>query len=336
MPSDAAGPPQTSSSTPSLASAPAAAPKSTTHARSQSLANAIARGEVVAGALPPLLAGIAKKAQQGKAKPPIDAAWVANLQSVLTQARAAQGQRATAIVAQKQATADAHRTADALAAALSEVRSLVAIHNPDDVEAQLAFGRGMSIDGAKNIPGTRIAARAFVAAYADRWKTAAAAAGVTPAMIASIASMADEVASATTTQHAKKVSGADRTLTRGAAVRALRSLCAFAVKVVQNVYGKGSAQLGTLDDPRPKQGRAQARKAAARAKAKLEAAARRAKKAASRAKPGARSRSLARRTRRASAAERAAALVKGAAAASKKPAKAGKATAKAAKATGKR
>jgi hypothetical protein len=297
----------------SSASTPAtpAAPKTRRAQRSQALDGAIARARIIATALGPLLPGIAE-ADAEAAKVRIDASWVGNLVGVIASAEAAQGERVTAIVGQKAATTAEHQAAAKLVELLTAVRELVATHNPDDLAAQQAYGRGEKID-AKHVAGALEIGRAFVAAYGGEWKEAAVDAGVTDATMAEIATLTSSLATAAVSQHAAQTAGSQKTLSRAAAVKALRSLCAFAVRVVKGVYGKGSPQLATLADPRPRQARGAARKLAAKANAKAASARKAAKKAASRAKPGARAKTRARKARTAAVATRAAALVKGAA-----------------------
>jgi hypothetical protein len=320
----------TTTSAASASTTTAAARKASRAQRSQTLDAAIARAQGVATALGPLLGGIAKADAQAK-KVRIDAAWVANLESVIAAAESAQGERKTATVEQKAATAAEHEAAAKLVTLLIQVRDLVATHNPDDLAAQQAYGRGEKID-ARHIAGALEVAREVVAAYAGKWKQPAVDAGITAATIAQIVSLTSTLAKAAVSQRAEKATGSQKALSRASALKALRELCAFAVRVVASVYGKASPQLATLADPRPLQGRGAARKIATKTKAKAAGAKVAAKKAASRAKPGARGKTNARKAKRAAVAAGAAVLVKGRAAAKAGP-KAKKTGAKAKKAS---
>jgi hypothetical protein len=315
------------------ASVPVSGPSKASRAqRSQTLDAAIARAHSVATALAPLLAGIAKADAKAK-KPRIDAAWVANLEGVITAAETAQGERQTARVEQMEATVAEHAVAEKLAALLIQVRDLVATHNPDDLAAQQAYGRGEKID-AKRIAGTLEIAQEFIAAYAGKWKEAAVDAGVGADTMGEITTLAGTLAKATVSRLSTKTTGARKTLSRGAAVKALRTMCAFAVRVVASVYGKGSDELATLADPRPLRGRGAARTKAAKAKAKVAQARTSARKAASRAKAGARGRTRARMAKGAAMKALAAKLAQGAGRA-KAASKGAKASSKAAKGTSK-
>ena len=106
-------------------------------------------------------------------------------------------------------------------------------------------------------------------------------------------------------EHGVITSNADGSVNRAALFQVLRSMNAYAAKVVQNVYGKGSKELRSLSDPRPLTSRGAARKTATKAAKKQKAAAAKAKKAA---KPKKRAAAAKRRAKRVAVAAQASTL----------------------------
>jgi hypothetical protein len=307
---------------PSPPAAPHAA-KPARHRRSETTASLVARAQTIAAALPALLSGVAK-ADAGAAHVRINAAWVSNLTTTIAAAQAAQGNRSTVVVGKGVATSNEVLAATSLESVLAKVRTLVETHNPADIAAQRAYGRGAKLN-PRDIGGTLEAAQGFVAAWNGDFKQPAVNAGVTQATIDQISALATALAQAKVSHAAAATKASQETLNRRAAVEALQTQCAFATRVVTDVFGKGSPEVATLADPRPMQARGATRKIAAKAKAKSTAARVAAKKAVSRAKPGARAKARAGKAARMVVAARKAALLAG-------PAK--KAAAKRARATG--
>jgi hypothetical protein len=256
----------------------------------------IARAIIVLAALPSLLPGIAAK-DKGAAKVRIDKAWVTQYANVLAAAQTAEGQRNVATVEQKAATADEKQKGLQLSLILTDVRDLVATHNPDDLAAQQAYGRGEQID-PRRIHALATIAGAYLAAWDGKWKTPAVDAGVTQATMSQIQSLRDALAASYAGQHQVIATSEEGTSDRVATLAGLRQLTAFAVKVVTNVFGRGSSQLRSLSDPRPLTSRASAFKAKTKAKHAAVKAATKAKKKAVAAKPGARAKALKRRAAR--------------------------------------
>jgi hypothetical protein len=306
--------------------APSAAPtkKPVRHRPSNTVSAVLARAEVIAAALPPLLSGIAE-ADAGAASPAIDAAWVAQLNGTIAATQAAQGEGASAKVGGMAATASEHEAAAALVALLTQVRQKVEIHSADDVAAQRAYGRGVKLS-VRDVQGALAAAQAYLASWGGAWKGAAASAGVTQATMDQLTSLSSALSEGTVQQQAAKTAGSQGTLTRAGAVAALSSMCAFAVRVVTAAFGKGSRELATLTARVPLQGRGAARKAAAKAKKSASRARVAATKAASRAKQGARGKARAAKAKRAAVGVRKAAFL---AAPKKAPKKAARAKKKA-------
>lgn len=175
-------------------------------------------------------------------------------------------------------------------------------------------------------------AGAYLAAWDGKWKQPAVNAGVSQATMDKIQSLRDTLSSADVAQHELVLTNEDGTVNRAAALSALRQMTAFAVKVVTNVFGRGSSQLRSLANPRPLTNRAKARKAATKAKHAAATTAKKAKKAARLAKPGVRAAAAKGRAKRAAVKARAQALLaKPAAKGAKKKTAAKKGAAKKAK-----
>jgi hypothetical protein len=238
----------------------------------------IVRAKKTALALPQLLAGIAAY-DANAAKVRIDQAWLDQYESTIAAAEAAADGRAIARVDLRAATAEERSSATKLAKLLIDVRDRVATHGPDDVNAQKAYGRGAKIS-PKSTGATLALAGSFLQAWDGKWKTNAADAGVTQAAIDEIRSLRDSLSSADMGQHGIVSANTDGTLQRGALFAVLRSMSAFAVRVVKNVFGGMSSQTLSLSDPRPLTNRGAARKAAKKAAAKAKKATAEAKKAA--------------------------------------------------------
>jgi hypothetical protein len=290
----------------------------------------IARAKLTAAALPPLLAGIAAK-DANAASVRIDEAWVAHFESVITSAEEATAGSLVAKVDQKAATADEKQKGLQLSLLLTDTRDLVATHNPDDLAAQQAYGRGERIDPRRTSALATLAG-AYLAAWDGKWKEPAVDAGVTQATMDQIQSLRDALSSAILAQHGVVTTNEDGTVNRAAALAVVREMTAFAVKVVANVFGRASSQARSLSDTRPLTNRASARKASTKAKKTAAQAAKKAKKTARLAAPGKRSAAAKGRAKRAAVAAKAKALAaKPVAKASPKKGKAKKATAKRAK-----
>jgi hypothetical protein len=315
---------------------PNAAPSSATNAkgaraRRSVASNAIlARAKQTAAALPPLLAGIAAKDAHA-ASIRIDEAWVAHFESVITSAEEATAGSLVAKVDQKAATAGEKQKGLQLSLLLTDTRDLVATHNPDDLAAQQAYGRGEKIDPRRTSALATLAG-AYLAAWDGKWKEPAVDAGVTQATIDQIQSLRDGLSSAILAQHGVVTTNEDGTVNRAAALAVVREMTTFAVKVVANVFGRGSSELRSLSDTRPLTNRAAARKAATKAKKIAVTAAKKAKKTARLKAPGKRAAAAKGRSKRAAVAAQAKALAaKAVAKAAPKKGKAKKATAKRAK-----
>jgi hypothetical protein len=272
--------------------------------RSRSEEAEIVRAKKTLAALPALLAGIAKK-DANAAKVRIDAAWVAQYGSILTSAEAAADGRAVARTDLRKATATERQSSTQLGALLTDVRALVATHNPDDENAQRAYGRGTVLDPRRTGP-TLTLAGAVLQAWSGQWKQVGLDSGVTQSTIDQIRSLRDSLSSADTGQLGIMTSNTDGTVQRAALFKTLRTMSTFAVAVVKNVFGKASSQAQSLADPRPLTQRGATRKAATKAK---KVATTVAKKAARAAKPKNRAATAKRRAKRVAVATRAAALV---------------------------
>jgi hypothetical protein len=222
----------------------------------------------------------------------------------------------------KAATAQERKSAAELAALLVDVRDRIATHTPDDVSAQQAYGRGSSIN-AKSTGALIGVAGSFLLAFDGQWKKVATDAGVTSATMGQIQSLRDSLSSADMGQHGIITANADGTMQRAALFTVLRSMSTFAVKVVNNVFGKTSSQALSLSDPRPLTNRAAARKAETKLAKKAKRAAAAAKKAA---KPKKRAATVKRRAKSVAVKARAGALT-----AAAKPAANAKSAKKAAK-----
>jgi hypothetical protein len=133
-------------------------------------------------------------------------------------------------------------------------------------------------------------------------------AGVTQATMDEIAALRASLSTADMGQHGVLTANADGTLQRAALFKVLRSMSAYAAKVVGNVYGLASSQLRSLSDPRPLTNRAAARKAETKTAKKAKKAAAAAKKAA---KPKNRAAAVKRRAKKAAIAARVGALTQG-------------------------
>jgi DNA-binding protein HU-beta len=298
--------------------------------RSLALDAVIVRARQTLAALPALLAGIAAKDAHA-AKVRIDDSWVSDYASVLATAEEASAGGSVARVDQKAATAEERQKGLELSLLLTDTRDVVATHNPDDLAAQQAYGRGEKIDPRRTSLLVNIAG-AYLAAWDGKWKTPAVDAGVTQATMDKIQSLRDALSSADLAQHEVTLTNEDGTVNRAAALSLLRQMTAFAVKVVTNVFGRGSKQLRSLADPRPLTNRASARKAATKAKQAAAKTAKKAKKTARLAKPGARAAAVKGRAKRTAVKARAQALLtKPAAKAATKKAPAKKKAAKRAK-----
>jgi hypothetical protein len=292
--------------------APAGAPK-TAKARRSSAADAIVvRAKTTLAALPPLLAGIAAKDARA-AKVRIDAAWVARYADVIASAEDAAAVGAVAKVDKKAATAEERQKGLELSLLLTDTRALVATHNPDDLAAQQAYGRGETID-PRRTSGLVAVAGAYLAAWDGKWKQPAVDAGVTQATMDQLKTLRDGLSSADLGQHQVLTTSADGAVERAAAVAVLREMTAFATKVVANVFGRASSELRSIADPRPLTNRASARKAATKAKKAAAKTAKKTKKAATLAKPGARAKAAKGRAKRAAVKARAKAVAAGPAA----------------------
>jgi hypothetical protein len=298
--------------------------------RSVAIDAVVVRAQQTLAALPALLPAIAAKDAKA-AKVRIDQAWVDQYAELIATASSAEGERVVATVDQKAATAAERQKGLELSLLLTDLRDLVATHNPDDLAAQQAYGRGEVIDPRRTSALVTIAG-AYLAAWDGKWKEPAVDAGVTQATIDKIQTLRDSLGSADVAQHTVMTTNSSKTVARAAAITAVRQMTAFAVKVVTNVFGKGSPELVSVSDPRPLTNRASARKAATKAKKAAVKTAKKAKKTARLAKPGARSAALKGRAKRASIAAQAKALAaKAKPAAKKKTAKRPAAKAKKAK-----
>jgi hypothetical protein len=286
--------------------------------RSRSEEAEIVRAKKTLAALPPLLAGIAAKDAHA-AKVRIDAAWVTQYGNIITSAEAASDGRAVARADLRKATTAERQTATKLGALLADVRDLVATHNPTDDNAQRAYGRGALLEATRTGP-TLALAGSVLQAWNGQWKQVGKDAGVTQATMTQIQSLRDSLSSADTGQLGVMTQNVDGTVQRAALFSTLRTMSAFAVNVTKNVFGKTSAQLHSLSDPRPLTKRAATRKAVTKAKNVAKKAA---KKAAKAAKPKNRAATAKGRAKRAAVAARAAALT-----ASAKPAAKAKKAAK--------
>ena len=81
-----------------------------------------------------------------------------------------------------------------------------------------------------------------------------------------VQSLRDGLSSADMGQHGIVTSNVDGTMQRAALFAVLRSMSAFAARVVANVFGKTSSQMLSLSDPRPLTSRAGKKRIAAKAK----------------------------------------------------------------------
>lgn len=286
----------------------------------------VERAKLTLAALPPLLAGIATK-DKNAAKVRIDKAWVTQYANVIAATEQAEGGRTVATVAQKAATSTERETADDLAVILIDVRELVATHNPDDLAAQQAYGRGEKID-PRRTSATIAVAQGFLQAWSGKWKEPATDAGVTQATMDQIETLMNELSAANVGQHDVMTTNADSTVEREAALSVLREMNVFAARVVANVFGKSSSQAASLSNPRPLTNRGAARKAATKAKHAAVKTAKKATKTAKLAKPGARAALAKGRAKRAAVKARAQAVAAKAAPAAKKAKGAKKAKAK--------
>jgi hypothetical protein len=299
---------------------PSASAKPSKARRSQAADAEVVRAKLTLAALPPLLAGIATK-DKNAAKVRIDKAWVTQYANVIAATEQAEGARAVAKVDLKAATSTERETADDLAVILIDVRELVATHNPDDLAAQQAYGRGEKIDPRRT--GATIAvAQGFLQAWSGKWKEPAVDAGVTQATMDQIETLMNELSAADVGQHGVMTTNADGTVGREASLSVLREMNAFAARVVANVFGKASSQALSLADPRPLASRGSVRKAATKAKHAAAKTAKKAKKTAKLAKPGERARAAKGRAKRAAVAARAKAVAAKAAPAAKSAKKA--------------
>jgi hypothetical protein len=290
----------------------------------------IVRAKQTLAALPPLLPGIAQK-DANAASVRIDEAWVARFGSVIRSAEEATAGSIVAKVDQKAATADERQKGLQLSLLLTDTRDLVATHNPDDLAAQQAYGRGEKIDPRRTTALATLAG-AYLAAWDGKWKEPAVDAGVTQATMDQIQSLRDALSSAILAQHGVVTTNEDGTVNRAAALAVVREMTAFAVKVVTNVFGRGSSQARSLSDTRPLTNRASGRKATTKAKKTAAQAAKKAKKTARLAAPGKRAAAAKGRAKRAAVAAKAKALAaKPVGKAAPKKGKAKKATAKRAK-----
>ena len=267
----------------------------------------IVRAKTTLAALSPLLPGIAAK-DANAAKVRIDQAWLTQYADVIAAAEGAAAGSAVARLDLKTATADERRKGLGLSLLLTDVRDLVATHNPDDLAAQQAYGRGERIDPRRTSMLVSLAG-AYLAAWDGKWKQPAVDAGITQATMDQIQALRDGLSSADVQQHGLGTTNADGTVDRAATLAALRQMTAFAVKVVANVFGRGSKELRSLSDPRPLTNRASARKAVTKAKKAAVATAKKAKKTAKLAKPGARAAAAKGRAKRAAVKARAVAVV---------------------------
>jgi hypothetical protein len=298
---------------------PATPAKPAKNRRSRSEEAEIVRAKKTLAALPPLLAGIAAK-DANAAKVRIDAPWVTQYGSIITSAEAAADGRAVARADLRKATATERQSAAQLGVLLADVRDMVVTHNPTDENAQRAYGRGALLEATRTGP-TLAMAGAILQAWNGQWKKVGQDSGVTQSTIDQIQALRDSLSSADTGQLGVMTTNVDGTVQRAALFTTLRTMSTFAVSVTKNVFGRGSAQLQSLSDPRPLTKRGAKRKAATKAKKVATTAA---KKAAKAAKPKNRAATAKGRAKRAAVAARAAALV----AAAKPVAKAKKAAKK--------
>lgn len=294
--------PPAQASTQSPPATPATKPEKNRRSRAEEAE--IVRAKKTLAALPPLLAGIAAKDAHA-AKTRINKAWVARYASIIASAEAAADGRSIARADLRKATTAERQSATKLAALLVDVRERVATHSPDDASAQQAYGRGTTLNPRRTGP-TLALAGAVLQAWSGQWKQVAQDAGVTPATISEIQSLRDSLSSADTGQMGVIAQNVDGTIQRAALFSTLRTLSTFAVRVVQNVFGKTSRQVQSLSDPRPLTNRAAGRKAATKVKKAAVKAAKKAKKAA---KPKRTAAAVKRRAKRAAIAAQTAALM---------------------------
>jgi len=239
-------------------SAAAAPVKASRGQRSKSDEATIVRAKAVAKALPTMLDGIAQ-ADSHASKVRIDEDWLTQFGSLIESAEQAADGLTVRVGALAGATSAERAVAATLVGKLVSLRDRIATHFQDDAALQKLFLRGASLHAGST--GSAIAAAGSVAlAFAGPRHDDAVAAGVTQADVDEISALRAELSSADVAQHGVIETNKDGTVDRRALMSLVATRTAYAVKVVQSVFGKGSKEAAAVADTRPVVGATKTRK----------------------------------------------------------------------------